>query len=100
MPARTYSDKEAVEIIRGSATKSDIEWLHRHLRGDDQPQLPGFKAGRKWRLTEDDITEAIELLRPARTERVSAAVDIPNLSSLTRTSRRRLAQADHGCQGS
>lgn len=91
MPPSTYSDEEAVLFICGPpANRSRIEWLHRHLRGDDQPQLPGFKVGRKWRMTENDISEAIELLRPRRTERVSAAVDIPHLSSLTRTSRRRL----------
>lgn len=83
----TISDAEYAEALRGSATKSDIEWLHRHLRGDDQPQLPGFKVGRKWRATEEDVAAAIELLRP---QRVSVPT-VPVASSMTRTSRRRLA---------
>lgn len=85
MASRTYSDQEAADIIRGSSTRSDIEWLHRHLRGDDPPQLPGYKVGRKWRMTEADIEQAIELLRPQPATPVA-----PRLSSLTPTSRRRL----------
>ena len=90
MPTQTYSDAEAAQIIRGSAARSDIEWLHRHLRGESEPQLPGFKVGRKWRMTEGDIAEAIELLRPRR---VSTAGDSSMQTSLTRTSRRRLGRS-------
>ncbi|ORA25207.1 hypothetical protein [Mycobacterium aquaticum] len=84
---RTFSDEEYAKALRGSASPSDIEWLHRHLRGDTEPRLPGFKAGRKWRATEDDIDQAIELLRP---KRVAVPV-VPAASSMTRTSRRRLS---------
>lgn len=80
----TISDVEYVMALRGSATRSDLEWLHRHLRGDDEPQLPGFKVGRKWRATPEDVDTAIELLRPKRVPAVPA-------SSLRPTSRRRLA---------
>ena len=89
MPTQTYSDVEAAQIIRGSATRTDVEWLHRHLRGESEPQLPGFKVGRKWRMTDEDIAEAIELLRPRQ---VPMAGETPMLSSLTRTSRRRLGR--------
>lgn len=41
----SISDREYALALRGSATRSDVEWLHRHLRGEVEPQLPGFKAG-------------------------------------------------------
>ena len=87
MTVRTLSDVEYAQALRGSATRADVEWLHRHLRGDSEPQLPGFKVGRKWRATPEDVEQAIELLRPQRV----AMPAVPVTSSMTRTSRRRLA---------
>ncbi|ULN72271.1 DNA-binding protein [Mycolicibacterium smegmatis] len=87
MTARTFSVEEYAIAVRGSAKPADVKWLERHLRGEAEPRLPGFKAGRKWRATEDDIAQAIELLRPAK----AATPTIPATSSMTRTSRRRLA---------
>lgn len=83
----SISDAEYAVILRGSATPGDIEWLHRHLRGDSQPKLPGFKAGRKWRATEEMVEQAIELLAAATSASLPA---VPSASSMTRTSRRKL----------
>ncbi len=83
----SISDREYALALRGSATRSDVEWLHRHLRGEVEPQLPGFKAGRKWRATPEDVQTAIELLRPNRV----ALPAVPAATSMTRTSRRRLS---------
>lgn len=83
----SISDAEYAHILRGSSTPSDIEWLHRHLRGDSEPKLPGFKVGRKWRATEEQAEQAIELLTAA----TGSLPAIPSGSSMTRTSRRRLA---------
>lgn len=83
----SISDIEYARILRGSSTPSDIEWLHRHFRGDSLPQLPAFKVGRKWRGTEEMVEQAIELLTAAT---VSLPA-VPSASSMTRTSRRRLA---------
>ena len=83
----TYSVEAAAAIICGSteATPAQVKWLTRRLRGEATPQLPGYKAQRRWRMTGDDITAAIDLLPPRRVPTVPAA------SSMTRTSARRLA---------
>lgn len=84
----SISDAEYAQALRGAASPGDIEWLHRHLRGDSQPKLPGFKVGRKWRATEEMVEQAIELLTEATGSTLPA---VPSASSMTRTSRRRLA---------
>lgn len=83
----TISDHAYAIALRGSAEPADIKWLHRHLRGESQPQLPGIKVGGKWRATEEMVDEAIELLTPKRT----VVPQVPAASSMTRTSRRRLS---------
>lgn len=82
MTEKTYSLEEAAQIIRGSAKKSDRDWLMLRLRSG---RLPGFKAGNRWRMTQADVEASIELLRPR--------VVVPDVPSrgLTRTSARRLA---------
>lgn len=84
----SISDAEYAQALRGASMPGDIEWLHRHLRGDSQPKLPGFKVGRKWRATEEMVEQAIELLTEATGSTLPA---VPSASSMTRTSRRRLA---------
>jgi len=92
---RTLSLKEYAAALLGpgpdgtpeTVEPHKLQWLTKRLRGEARPQLPGFKAARQWRATESDVEQAIDLLRPAR-------IDIPNIpavSSMTRTSRRRLA---------
>lgn len=78
---RTFSLAEAATQIRGRDDKASREWLVRRLRNGT---VPGYKAGRQWRMTEDDIAAAIEALRP----RVVPSVPV---GGLTRTSRRRLS---------
>jgi hypothetical protein len=65
---------------------SKVEWLRRRLSGESPPQLPGYKVARQWRMTETDIAEAIEALRPQQAE----TPPIPIQGSLTPTSKRRL----------
>ncbi|MCZ0732208.1 hypothetical protein [Mycolicibacterium iranicum] len=62
-----------------------IQWLTKRLRGEAKPKLPGYKAGRRWRATEEDVEKAITLLRPP-----TVGPEIPAGLSLTPTSRRRL----------
>lgn len=71
----------------GSVEPFKVQWLTKRLRGEAQPQLPGYKAGRRWRATQADVDAAIELLRPKRT----TVPEVPTLSGMTRTSRRRMA---------
>ncbi|MEW5810875.1 MAG: hypothetical protein AB1925_15635 [Actinomycetota bacterium] len=95
MAIRTLSLKEYAAALLGPGPDADdpvgsvepfkVQWLTKRLRGEARPQLPGYKAGRRWRATEGDVEKAIELLRPARIGFVA-----PSLSSLSPTSRRRL----------
>ena len=95
MTERTYSLQEYAAVLMGpgpdgtpaSVEPHKLQWLTNRLRGAAKPPLPGFKAGRKWRATESDIEEAIRMLRPQRV----AIPDVPAISGLRPTSRRRLA---------
>lgn len=91
----TYSALEYAAAVLGpgpDGTASTVEpckvqWLEKRLRGEAEPALPGFKAGRRWRATQADIETAIELLRPQRADMPR----VPSLGGMTRTSRRRLS---------
>lgn len=82
----TFSLEQYADALLGDHTPQNLQWLTRRLRGESKPQLPGYKAGRQWRATAADIETAIDLLRP----KPVAIPDIP-ISSMTRTSRRRIA---------
>lgn len=80
----TYSLDEAAALICGDDRPSKTQWLARRLRRGD---LPGYKAGRQWRMTQSDVDTAIEALRPQMVHVPS----VPAMTGLTRTSARRLA---------
>jgi len=85
-PTRTYSLSEAATILCGSAGPNEMRWLTDRLRGSAEPRLSGYKAQRRWRMTEEDLAAAVQQLRPKR-------CDIPDVSaftSMTARSRRRL----------
>lgn len=86
VPTRTFSLAEAAEILCGSSGPAEQKWLRERLIGNAQPQLSGYKVQRRWRMTEADLTAAIETLRPKRSH-----VRIPALTSMTARSQRRLA---------
>jgi hypothetical protein len=71
----------------GSVEPFKLQWMTKRLCGRAEPVLPGYKAGRKWRATQADVDAAIELLRPQRV----GLPQVPQMSGMTRTSRRRLA---------
>ena len=64
-------------------TPAQLQWLSLRLR---RGELPGYKAGRRWYATQDDVNAAIERLRPRR-----IVPSVPVMSGLTRTSARRLS---------
>lgn len=82
----TYSLAEATAIIRGKADKSDMEWVSRRLCSG---VFQGYKPGRSWRMTPEQLAANITALAPKR-ERVP---DVPLPAGLTATSRRRLARS-------
>ena len=86
----THSLDESAGIILGADEDGNplpgkTDWLVRRLR---RGELPGYKAGRQWRMTDADIQAAIELLRPK-----SMLPEVPSASGLTATSRRRLRRS-------
>lgn len=84
----THSLEQAAAIIVGDSTPTSVTWVARRLcRGD----FTGYKAGRKWRMTDADIDAAIESLRPNRVEQIRAVPEYaPAFSSMTSRSRRKL----------
>lgn len=94
MTRRTYSVEEYAAELRGPGPDGTAEtleyckvrWLERRLRGDAEPKLPGFKAGGRWRGTQAHVDEALRLLE----ERSNRLPPIPDVSSMSRTSRRRV----------
>ena len=85
-PTRTYSLIEAAEVLCGATDPAALRWMTERLRGTAEPRLSGYKVQRRWRMTQEDLDSAIELLRPRR----SALPETPALSSMTAGSRRRL----------
>lgn len=80
---RTYSLAEIAAIICGSDEGTDQRWIADRLRGYQEPKLPGYKARRQWRMTQEDLNAAIELLRPHFNH-------VPAVTSLTRRSQKKL----------
>lgn len=88
----TFSLEEYAALVLGPGPDGTVaaiepcklQWLTKRLR---RGELPGYKAGRRWRATRADVDAAIEMLRPKRV----VVPQVPVASSMTRTSRRRLA---------
>lgn len=93
----THSLEDAARQIVGAGPDGQplpgaVFWVQERLR---RGEFTGYKAARRWRMTDADIQNAIESLRPRRVEdrtpRPATDIDRPLLTSMTRTSRRRLA---------
>jgi hypothetical protein len=91
-----HAIEACARLIAGSDDPTTVEWVTRKLRRGD---FPGYRVRRQWRMTDADIAAAIESLRPtatlaSRPSLVEAARigDRPLVSSMTRTSQRRLAR--------
>ena len=85
----THSLEESAAQIcgadeHGNPLPGKVQWLSLQLRNG---KLPGYKSGRKWRMTDEHIAEAIKALEPQR----MSIPDIPGVQGMTPTSRRRLA---------
>lgn len=85
----TYSLEEAAVILcgpdeNGGPLPGKVQWLRKRLLAGD---VPGYKACRKWRMSEDHIAAAVKALEPRR----FFVPEVPMMAGLTPTSRRRLA---------
>ena len=83
VPNRTFSIPEIAAALCGQDTTASRRWVADHMRGYADPILPGFKAQNRWRMTEADLKQSIELLRPKRDE--------PTFTSMTNRSRKRVS---------
>lgn len=81
-----FSIAEAAFLILGDNSPKAIKWLMRRLRHESEPHLEGYKVGH-WRMTQSQIEAAIRLCTPKRV----ALPEVPQVSSMTATSKRRLA---------
>lgn len=79
----TYSVGEAAEIVGAPSER----WLIEQLRSG---RLPGRKVGRRWRMTERDIEEALDRCRNEHRDYVSESS--PPATGLTPKSKRRVAE--------
>lgn len=80
----TYSLEEAADLICGPDRSNRCRWLMIRLQ---RGEFSGYKACRKWRMTQADVDAAIESLRPKRL----TVPAVPAMTGLTRTSARRLS---------
>jgi hypothetical protein len=85
----THSLEQSAALICGADDNGDplpgkTQWLVKRLRTG---QIVGYKCGRQWRMTDEQIADAIEKLTPQR----FGIPSVPTLSGMTRTSRRRFA---------
>ena len=81
MKTLTRSPREAAQLLGCSE-----RWLIEQLRAN---RLPGRKIGRHWRLTDEDIENALALCANGARKGV-AATPRPEGSGLTSTSRKRV----------
>jgi hypothetical protein len=81
----TYSLAEVAEMVLPDMTDG-VRWLSRRL---SRGELSGYRIGRSWRMTCEDVADLIERHRNHPTARKGAEVTRAELSGLTPTSRRR-----------
>lgn len=95
----SHSIEQAAIIIVGADQDGKplpgaVAWVERRLR---RGEFSGYKAARRWRMTDADIAAAIESLRPQHADNtVPQPVDVDApilLTSMTARSRRRMAVA-------
>ncbi|MGZ8814732.1 MAG: helix-turn-helix domain-containing protein, partial [Mycobacterium sp.] len=88
---RTYS-RRSRHVGTSPEMKDGARWLsHRLNRGE----LSGYRVGRRWRMTRDDVDDLIERHRNRPRQPITTQVPQADSSSgLTTTSRRRLGRGN------
>jgi hypothetical protein len=90
---KTYSLTEVANMVLPPDMKARERWLSQRL---NRGELSGYRVGRTWRMTRDDVVDLIERHhnRPALRATVRPATGSGVLSGLTPTSRRRLERGE------
>jgi hypothetical protein len=68
-----------------------VRWLSRRLKNGE---LSGYRVGRTWRTTREDVADLIERQRNRSIARNGGEVLRPEVAGLTPTSRRRRERGD------
>lgn len=68
-----------------------VRWLSRRLNGGE---LSGYRVGRTWRMTREDVADLIERHRNRPVARTDVELSEAEFSGLTPTSRRRRKRGD------
>lgn len=82
---KTYSLAEVAEMILPDMADG-VRWLSRRL---NRGELSGYRVGRTWRMTREDVVDLIERHRNRPIARNDVEVPRTKFSGLTPTSRRR-----------
>ena len=87
---KTYSLAEVAEMILPDMADG-VRWLSRRLNSGE---LSGYRVGRAWRMTREDVADLIELHRNRSLARNYMEAPRTEFSGLTPTSRRRWGRGE------
>lgn len=84
---KTYSLAEVARMVLPPEITDGVRWLSRRL---NRGELSGYRVGRTWRMTREDVEDLIEQHRERRVPPDAKEPRTDSVSGLTPTSRRRL----------
>ena len=88
---KTYSLSEVAKMVLPPEMTDGVRWLSRRL---NRGELSGYRIGRTWRMTHEDVEDLIERHRKHPLPRVPQEPRTGAVSGLTPTSRLRLMSSD------
>ena len=88
---KTYSLSEVAKMVLPPEMTDGVRWLSRRL---NRAELSGYRVGRTWRMTREDVEDLIERRRKHPPPRVAQEPRTDVVSGLTPTSRQRLMRSD------
>jgi excisionase family DNA binding protein len=87
----TYSLSDVAKMVLPPEMTDGVRWLSRRL---NRGELSGYRVGRTWRMTREDVEDLIERHRKHPLPRVAQEQRTDVVSGLTPTSRLRLMRSD------
>lgn len=87
---KTYSLSDVAKMVLPPEMADGVRWLSRRL---NRGELSGYRVGRTWRMTREDVEDLIERHRKHPRPRVAQEPRTDVVSGLTPTSRLRLMRS-------
>lgn len=87
----TYSLSDVAKMVLPPEMTDGVRWLSRRL---NRGELSGYRVGRTWRMTREDVEDLIERHRKHPLPRVAQEPRTHVVSGLTPTSHLRLMRSD------